>query len=59
MKSINEDSDVVPSHSVVVVSEPLDQSLEHWVEMPVNSFATFQEGGLLRGSKAQVETLNV
>lgn len=59
MKSINEDSDTVPSQSVVVVSEPLDQSLEHWVEMPANSFATFKEGGLLRGSKAQVEKLEV
>ena len=59
MKSINENSDAVPNSSVVVVSEPLDQSHEHWVEMPIGSFGIFREGGLLRGSKAEVQALNV
>jgi glutamine amidotransferase len=44
MKEINEDSDIVPRNSVVVVSEPLDQSGEHWTEMPHNSFATIKNG---------------
>ncbi len=59
MKAINENSDDFPKNSVVVVSEPLDQSMEHWIEMPAGSFATFQEGGLLRGSKAHIEMLDI
>ena len=44
MKDVNGDSASLPAHSVVVVSEPLDQSMEHWKEMPVGSFATIQNG---------------
>jgi len=44
MKDVNEDSASLPTHSVVVVSEPLDLSMEHWKEMPVNSFAIIQNG---------------
>jgi len=59
LKSINAESDDVPSSSVVVVSEPLDLSLEHWVEMPIGSFAVFQERALLPGTKIAIESLNV
>lgn len=44
MKEINENSASVPPSSVVVVSEPLDQSMEHWKEMPVDTFATIRDG---------------
>ncbi len=53
MKEINEASDIVPNQSVVVVSEPLDQSMEHWTEMPVGSFATIHNG------KINIEKLNL
>jgi predicted glutamine amidotransferase len=44
MKEKNEDSSAIPSQSVVVVSEPLDQTGEHWKEMPHNSFAVIKNG---------------
>jgi predicted glutamine amidotransferase len=53
MKEINEDCALVPENSVVVVSEPLDQSGEHWIEMPNNAFATIRNG------QVQVEELRV
>ncbi|MDB2414873.1 class II glutamine amidotransferase [Rickettsiales bacterium] len=40
MKEINSDFAKMPPDGVVVVSEPLDYSLEHWEEMPESSFAT-------------------
>lgn len=53
MKEINESNAVVPINSVVVVSEPLDQSMDHWKEMPVGSFATIRDG------KIAIESLTV
>lgn len=52
MKEVDENSAEVPSRSVVVVSEPLDQEMEHWKEMPVGAFATIHEGNV------NIETLN-
>lgn len=59
MKEMNADSEDLPNYSVVVVSEPLDQSLENWVEMPVGSFATFHSGSILKDNKAHIEPLNI
>jgi glutamine amidotransferase len=54
MKELNSgEAETMPAHSVVVVSEPLDQSMEHWKEMPVNSFATIAHG------KVTVEELTI
>lgn len=53
MKEINEDSSLLPKNSVVVVSEPLDQSAEHWQEMPLNSFAN------IKGGLVTIETLEL
>lgn len=47
MKDIDEDFSSVPKDSVIVVSEPLDQSGEHWNEMPQNSFAVIQKGNVI------------
>lgn len=44
MKEINEESGTMPANSVVVVSEPLDQSVDNWKEMPDNSFAMIRNG---------------
>ncbi len=44
MKDISGDFATVPTNSVVVVSEPLDQSGECWQEMPLQSFATIRNG---------------
>lgn len=44
LKEINADSPTLPANSVVVVSEPLDQSGEHWHEMPQDSFAIIKQG---------------
>lgn len=44
MKDLDEESDPMPRKSVVVVSEPLDASMQHWEEMPINSFATIRQG---------------
>ncbi len=44
MQVLGEENDPMPKNSVVVVSEPLDQKLEHWTEMPVNHFATIERG---------------
>lgn len=44
MKDLGEDYELMPKKSVVVVSEPLDQSIEHWEEMPRNSFASICNG---------------
>lgn len=52
LKEINENNVAMPPSSVVVVSEPLDQSMEHWKEMPAGSFAT------IHGGKIHIETLN-
>jgi glutamine amidotransferase len=59
MKDINQDNDTMPRKSVVIVSEPLDQSLERWNELPPGSFATFSAGGLLRDSKVAVASLEL
>lgn len=53
MKEVDEHSAEVPSKSVVVVSEPLDQEMEHWMEMPANAFATIRDG------EVGIEILNV
>lgn len=53
MREINEDSAEVPARSVVVVSEPLDQSMDHWKEMPAGAFATIHDG------KIHIEMLKV
>ena len=47
MKDISEDFAKMPSNGVVVVSEPLDYSLEHWEEMPKSSFATIKDGNIV------------
>lgn len=47
MKAINAHSISLPLNSVVVVSEPLDQSMDHWKEMPNGSFATIQDGNIV------------
>ena len=47
MKDINSDYTIMPSNSVVVVSEPLDQSGEHWQKMPLNSFAVIKDGHVM------------
>lgn len=44
LKDLSQENDVMPKRSVVVVSEPLDQSGELWQEMPTNSFARFTDG---------------
>jgi len=44
MQDIDDNASAVPPRSVVVVSEPLDQSMEHWTEMPVGAFATIRDG---------------
>lgn len=44
MKELSDNAETMPRNSVVVVSEPLDQSAEHWNEMPQHSFATIREG---------------
>lgn len=44
LKDINADLSTLPENSVVVVSEPLDQSGEHWHEMPQDSFAIIKSG---------------
>lgn len=46
MKDISSDFAKMPSNGVVVVSEPLDYSLEHWEEMPKSSFATIKNGDI-------------
>ncbi len=51
MKEVDENSAEVPSKSIVVVSEPLDQTMDHWNEMPAGAFATIHEG------KVHIETL--
>ena len=53
MKDINQESAAVPASSVVIVSEPLDSSMEHWKEMPVGSFASIAKG------KITIEQLNL
>lgn len=44
MREINSDFPQMPSEGVVVVSEPLDFSYEHWEEMPEASFITIHKG---------------
>lgn len=44
LRDLNEDNHIMPENSVVVVSEPLDQSGELWQEMPANSFGTIASG---------------
>ena len=44
MKALDEANSTMPRNSVVVVSEPLDQSIEHWQEMPGHSFAAIRDG---------------
>jgi len=51
MQDIDDNAAAVPARSVVVVSEPLDQSMEHWKEMPVGAFATIRNGAI------EIETL--
>ena len=46
MRAIDDNAETVPARSVVVVSEPLDQSMEHWNEMPVGAFATIRDGAI-------------
>ena len=46
MQAIDDTADIVPARSVVVVSEPLDQTMEHWNEMPVGAFATIRDGAI-------------
>lgn len=46
MKEINSDFAKMPPDGVVVVSEPLDYSYDHWDEMPKSSFATIQNGDI-------------
>lgn len=53
MKEINEDSAKVQPDSFVVVSEPLDQHMEYWKEMPVGGFAAIRDGDI------QIERLAV
>lgn len=44
LKDMNEENEIMPKRSVVVVSEPLDQSGELWQEMPSNSFSSIAQG---------------
>lgn len=44
LKDLNEENDIMPKRSVVVVSEPLDQSSELWEEVPPNTFNVFNKG---------------
>jgi len=46
MRDIDEAAAEVPARSVVVVSEPLDQTMDHWKEMPVGAFASFRDGSI-------------
>lgn len=53
MRDLDKGSDLMPRNSVVVVSEPLDHSLQEWDEMPLDSFATF------RGGEVTIEPLEI
>ena len=53
MKDIDDNSLILPKNSVVVVSEPLSQSLEDWKEVPHKAFTTIKDG------KVKIETLEV
>lgn len=53
LRELNADNATMPRNSVVVVSEPLDQSGALWQEMPSNSFATFAAG------EARIEELRI
>lgn len=46
LKDLSEENDIMPKRSVVVVSEPLDQSGELWEEVPANSFNSFANGSV-------------
>lgn len=53
MKEIRADSVKMPSKGVVVVSEPLDYSYDHWEEMPKHSFSSITNG------KIKIEELSL
>ncbi len=53
MREINSDFAKIPADGVVVVSEPLDYSYEHWEEMPKSSFASIRNGDI------DIETLAI
>lgn len=44
LKDLNEENEIMPKSSVVVVSEPLDQSGDLWQEMPQQTFGTILGG---------------
>lgn len=44
LKDLSEENDIMPKRSVVVVSEPLDQSGELWEEVAANTFNSFANG---------------
>lgn len=46
LKDLSEENDIMPRRSVVVVSEPLDQSGDLWQEVPANSFGVYAEGNV-------------
>lgn len=52
LKDLGEVNETMPTRSVVVVSEPLDQSGELWTEVPSNTFNRFANG------KAEIEQLH-
>lgn len=46
LKDLNEENEIMPKRSVVVVSEPLDQSGDLWEEVPANTFNSFAHGSV-------------
>lgn len=46
LKDLSEENDIMPKRSVVVVSEPLDQSGNLWEEVPANTFNSFANGNV-------------
>ncbi len=46
IRDLGDNHSRMPGHSVIVVSEPLDQGYENWTEMQDNSFATIINGSV-------------
>jgi predicted glutamine amidotransferase len=53
MKDIGDGGVILPKNSVVVVSEPLNNSHEDWIEVPHKAFTTIQNG------EVKIEALEV
>lgn len=53
LKDLSEENDIMPKRSIVVVSEPLDNTGELWQEVPANTFNNFIHG------EARIEQLKL